>query len=327
MVPLSLVDELTQTLETWFREQTGGALTPNKRYVVCAGLAILEHIKDHYPLEREHYVTQGTQVRTSGSLIQEILRRFGETREFAREGGRTTRGTLAAAESLVERLNHHPCRQQLQQLTPKQRTELMHRLQAVLVAHVRQYFDEQQRLRVEIDPSKPVSQGIKEILNEAEKKNVRGPVAQHLVGAKLALRFPDKEIENHPTTAADAPTGRPGDFLVGHTVFHVTVAPTDALFREKCRENIRNQYRVKVIVPEQRIEAARQLAENAGVHQYVEILSLEHFVGPNVEEIGEFDRDRIAAYLRRLLETYNARVEEAESSRSLLIDIPANLPG
>ncbi|MBT9260124.1 MAG: DUF4928 family protein [Clostridiales bacterium] len=156
------MNELIQALEEWFHEQTSGVLTPNKRYVVCAGLAVLEHMKDHYPLDREHYVTEKSQVHTSGPLIQEILRRFGETREFTREGGRTTRATLAAAESLVELLNNHPCHRELQGLSAKDRSEVVRQLQAVLVAHVRRYFDEQQRLRVEFDPARPVSHSIGE---------------------------------------------------------------------------------------------------------------------------------------------------------------------
>jgi hypothetical protein len=40
-----------------------------------------------------------------------------------------------------------------------------------------------------------------------------GPVAQYLVGAKLALRFPTEKIGNESYSTADVQLNRPGDFL------------------------------------------------------------------------------------------------------------------
>ena len=39
----------------------------------------------------------------------------------------------------------------------------------------------------------------------AREANKEGPVAQHLVGAKLQLRYPNIVIENNAVTTADAP--------------------------------------------------------------------------------------------------------------------------
>jgi hypothetical protein len=57
----------------------------------------------------------------------------------------------------------------------------------------------------------------------------------------------------------------------------------------------------------------------------VGVLSIEAFVGQNVEEMGEFSKGTIAARLRRVLEVYNERVAAAETDRALLIEIPLNL--
>lgn len=326
MTHQEIEEHLGRELDAWLRELLGErlTLTHDKRYVVCAGLAVLEHMKKSFPLRREDYVTSGAQVRTSGRFIQEILRRFGEQRQIAREGGRTTRGTLAAAEKLVQRLNSHPLAEELTRLSKEERETLLSALQQRIVRLIQAYFEECQRIKVDIDPTRPASEAIKAILAAAKEKKLSGAVAQHLVGAKLALRFSGHHIANHPATAADTSTDRPGDFVVGDTVFHVTVAPSLELF-EKCAENLRDRYRVKVVVPEDRLAVAEQMADQTGTAGYVEILPLARFVGPNVEEVAEFSTQEVARYFRRLLEIYNQRVEEAETDRSLLIEIPENL--
>ncbi len=317
-------NEFVKAIGEWFRERVGERLTDNRRYVACAALAVLERMRERFPLLPGDYVTKGGQVRTSKALIKKVLARFGESRLFADEGGRTTRGTLVAAEELVERLHSLQCANQISQLGAQERQGLISAAQELIVGYVREYL-EQQRLQVPVDPAKPICRVLDAILDVARGKGLGGPVAQHLVGAKLALRFPDREIPNHSYTAADRSTGRPGDFVVGDTVFHVTVAPTLDLFQQKCERNLQNRYRVKVVVPEDQVAAAVELARQSGVVEDVEVLPLERFIGPNVEEIGGFTQQGITDYLRILLETYNRRVEEAERNPSLLVDIPANL--
>ena len=77
-----------------------------------------------------------------------------------------------------------------------------------------------------------------QILAMARETGKYGPVAQYLVGAKLQLRFPEVVVRNESYSAPDQQTGQPGDFVVGDTAFHVTVAPTTGHF-EKCVRNLR----------------------------------------------------------------------------------------
>jgi hypothetical protein len=53
--------------------------------------------------------------------------------------------------------------------------------------------------------------------------------------------------------------------------------------------------------------------------------SIESFVSTNIEELSLFTHTKVVSGLRRLLETYNRRVSEAETDKSMLIDIPKNL--
>jgi len=120
-------------------------------------------------------------------------------------------------------------------------------------------------------------------------------VAQHVVGAKLSLRYPHLEIENHSYTTADVQLGRPGDFVVGDTVFHVTVAPMPAVI-DKCDLNLRNNFRAILLVTDSKLQAVRQMAEIKGIADGAHCLKSTMSV-----------------------------VLAVETDRSLLIEIPANL--
>ena len=318
MTTLQVYDQALVMLREWFDGHRPAADGEPNTYVICAGLSVLERMLVSFPLERGDYVTPGNQVRTSGPLIQSILSRNGENRRFTAEGGRTTRGTVPAAEGLVARLNQIG---PLTALSDEERGQVIGQLQGWLVERVQDYFG-RQRIEVEVNLNKPSPLIVADILEAAGSK--AGAVAQHLVGAKLAVRFPDLDIENFSYTTADQQLGRPGDFVVADTAFHVTVSPMPPVF-EKCKENLRNGFRPLLLVTELRIQAARQMAETAESLHSIGIVAVESFVGQNIEELGGFGRVDLANRFRELLEKYNERVEDVEVDRSLLIGLPANL--
>ena len=305
------------TLEAWYDEQRPLPGEDPERNVIAAAIAVLEQFAKHFPVAREHYVTEGSQVRTSGNLIRKVLARHGETRTFSREGGRTTRGTRPAAEAFASRMNALPG---AEALTADERRAISDELQRWLARRATAYLD-QRRLEVEIVLTKPASDIISDILAAAATKKLSGAVAQHLVGAKLALRFPDQVIENHSYTTADEQLKRPGDFFVGDTAIHVTVAPMQHLF-ERCQKNVQFGYRSLLLVPASKVEAARELADIANLSGRIGVSSIEGFVGQNVEELSGFAREGLRTTLRELLMTYNGRVKEIEPNPGLQIDIP-----
>jgi hypothetical protein len=148
-------------------------------------------------------------------------------------------------------------------------------------------------------------------------------VARHLIAAKLALRFRDLDLKVEDRPASDTYRQRPwlGDFLIGNTVFHVTVAPTQSVI-DKCRENVRNGYRAQLLVRDSVLQAARQMVTMASLERQVGVSSIEAFVGQNIEEMGTFDQTAIMRTLSQLFAEYNRRVAEIEPDRSLLLDIP-----
>ena len=152
-----------------------------------------------------------------------------------------------------------------------------------------------------------------------------GQVAQYLVGAKLALRFPDAQVRNDSYSTSDAQSGLPGDFVLGSTVFHVTVSPMPAHY-DKCRANVQAGYDVYLLVPDRLMVGARQNTEGL-LPGRISVHSIEAFVSQNLEELSCFARPQRKAGFRTLLETYNSRVDAIETDKSLLIEIPQNLSG
>lgn len=316
----TLMEFWQRELMAWFDESCGpdGEI---EQFNLCAALAVLEKARQMYPLSPEDYITDKGQVRgLGGPSIARILARYGERRPYLREGGRTTRASRPSAEALVNRLNNST----YQEIARMDRNPTVDILQQWIVRKIQETYLDRQRLRVEINPRDPLRVVVRHILDAASAAAKMGPVAQHLVGAKLQLRFPTMTVPNYSATTADAQLGRQGDFEIERTVFHVTVAPADPLF-QKCESNRRLGYRVVVIVPNAKREAALQLADVRGLRDMIDIYGLEDFLGQNLGEVGQFSEDLIASKWRELLELYNQRVRAVEPDSGLLIEIPQGL--
>lgn len=317
----SVTERARQAFTLWYdtlpkHKSTGGAA----RGTIAAGLVVLEHLKENFILDLSAHRAAGQgQLRGAGAgALRRILAKFGETREFLKEGGRTNRGGPGDVATMLQAI--HPL--QLESLSKERRIEVLEELQSFLVDKVREYHS-RQRLKLGFDPAKTTFQTVADILTVARENGKEGPVAQYLVGAKLQLRFPELTVENNSYSTADDQLGRRGDFLIADTVFHVTVAPMTALFA-KCRQNLREGFRVYVLVPERATIGARQLAEQE-LPDKVAVLSIEAFVSQNVEELSSFALDRLVQGMYRLLSTYNSRVDAVEGDKSMLIEIPSNL--
>ncbi len=293
--------------------------TPPKG-VISASLAVLDRLREDYTLSLDEHTTPGNgQVRTSGEAVKEVLAKFGETRHYTSEGGRTNRGSLSAVKSMLRSL----APAELETLSEEDRDAALEACQAFLVERVREYHN-RQRLTITYTQSASTWHLVKSILDTADETGKGGPVAQHLVGAKLQLRFPDLEVMNEGYQTADQQTQRPGDFLLGDTAFHVTVAPMNALY-DKCGRNAAEGYKVYILVPDRRLQGARQNIELAGLADRVTVESLESFISQNVEELSGFTANSRKIRLVELLELYNHRVNAVEYDKSLMIDLPNNL--
>ena len=284
-------------------------------------MVVLESLKSKYVLDiNQHRAKKGqSQIKGAGKAgTRKMLAKFGETRDFLKEGGRTNRGLAGEIATLLEALKSA----ELDSLLAEERNQVLTKVQKFLVSKVGEYFS-RERVKFIFNPTHTAWQGVHNILETAREVGKEGPVAQYLVGAKLALRFPAFSIRNDISSAQDELSGSPGDFLVGDTAFHITVAPNSGHF-EKCKRNIEMGFSAYLLVPDRILVGTRQNAESL-VPGQITTQSIESFVAQNLEELSAFSKGDLVSGFRRLLEKYNERVDQAEPDKSMLIEIPRNL--
>jgi hypothetical protein len=287
---------------------------------IATTLVLLERLKSNFDLNFDSHIAEGgAQIKgASGIKVAAILKSFGETRPFAKEGGRTNRGGQGDIRPLFIEL----AKLNLDILSSEERNSILVSFQSYLVEKVRDYHN-RQKIKLVFDPKLSTWLTIKQLLDEAKREGKAGYVAQHLVGAKLQLRFPNITISNESASTADKPTNRQGDFTIGDTVFHVTVAPMQAVF-EKCKQNIAEGLKIYLLVPDGKLAAARQMAEEF-CNGHIAVESLESFVSQNIEEISSFNSNQLKTNVSNLIKLYNQRVDAVEIDKSLMIELPSNL--
>ncbi|HLL89652.1 MAG TPA: DUF4928 family protein [Tepidisphaeraceae bacterium] len=248
---------------------------------------------------------EGQIAEVTGEKVGDILLEFGIAVPYVgADGGRSSRG------------NFRPVRQLLGTLpadridSPDFREEL-HAAQEDLINTL--VSPQLEDVFIEIDLSTGSSlqpeSVIAEILRMAALRRAAGGVAQHLVGAKLARRFRPAEIENYSVFASDHQLDRDGDFVHGHVAFHVTVvARPSPKLRHRLSENRRKNVEATVLVPRDMVAAYQPLAMEHGAR----VRSIEEYVGDNLLEMGNHDRQRTIRELRDLIAAYNARVDAVE---------------
>jgi hypothetical protein len=288
---------------------------------IAAALHVLNRLRISYDLDVSAHVASGEAQITglSAATVKKALAEFGETRVLSAVGGRSNRGARGDIAKLLDALRGL----QLDRLPESNRNDLLKAMQQHLVTNYVGRFFAVKRVKASFDRNASTWRFIHTIIHNAKASGKAGPVAEYLVGAKLTLRFPDKEIRNKRFSTADVQGGYSGDFEIGSTAFHVTVAPMPELL-EKCKTNLERGLRVYLLVPDAQVVGARQNAELLAAGR-IAVESIESFVATNVDELSEFDGEKLKSGFRRLLETYNARVDTVELDKSMLIDIPPNL--
>jgi len=316
------IDSALHIFSTWFcqlkvHKVSGGPA----RGTIAAALLILEKLQAEFNLDLDSYRTQRGQTQIAGlsaSAIAGILKKFGETRPFLREGGRTNRGGAGDMGRMLQSI----AEMKLDRLPKSERNLVLQQLQLFLVKRIND-FHNRQVLKVLYDPIFSTWQFIHNLLKVASERGKEGQIAQYLVGAKLQLRYPKVDVENYSYSTADEQLKRRGDFQINDTVFHITVSPMQAVY-DKCKSNVDEGFRAYLLVPDRLLAAAKG---NAEIHLpgRVFVESIESFIGQNVEELSAFSRSKLVGEFRQLLEIYNRRVDAIESDKSVLIEIPANM--
>lgn len=292
---------------------------PPKPFVICVGLVLAERMKSSFPIQDRDIKGTGNRFRSTGSMVRNILHRFGEDRVLLREGARTMGPSVPAAESLAGRLN---AINELSDMSAEQRVETANALQEWFAGRAKEYLD-RNPIQPEVDLRKPLTVFVRDLLNAGIQRDRSGAVAQHLVGAKLALRHgPDGiEVGNFPFQAADAHTGRRGDFQINSGVFHVTMAPSEDVVL-KCQDDLRGGALPVLLVPKESVGSAERFLQAKGLLDRVFLVSIETFVAQNITELSQCDKSKLREEVEELIDEYNRRVVAAESDMSILVELP-----
>ena len=307
-------------LEEWYASVKRRQRTGTPKGTICGSLVVLERLKEDFDLDLDSHTAEGgSQIKGAGGTAAiRILESHGEHRPFAAEGGRTNRGLRGDIGALLLAIKSTA----LVGMADEERAAALSEAQEWLVGKAREHLNAR-GLKAVYNPSHTSRQMVHDLLSAARTAKKDGAVAQHLVGAKLQMRFGELSIENNSYSTADQQTGRSGDFQINDTVFHVTVSPFDALF-SKCERNLDDGLRVFVLVPDRVLLAARQNAEQHRAGR-ISVEAIESFVSQNIEEIGAFGLGDVRNSTLSLLLEYNRRVDEVEYDKSLKVEIPTNL--
>lgn len=284
------------------------------RQWISIGFVMLDHLLKRCPLDPEEYVTRdGGEITNSRSSLGDILEQFGVDRSFLTEA--TTRSNLAYGHRFAKSINYGSA---LVEVGTDERRQLVFEAADLLKRKADHWVDRQQ-FQLALPESHSPSAWVAALLQIAAGKS-GGRVEQHLVGAKLEERHPEKDVGTHSGHAGDLQTERSGDFQINKTVYHVTSTPTSAVIR-KCADNRLRGLRPILITPRSSVTAAIILAKDLGVSESVSIRSLEEFIDCNVTELSD-DRDGDPqTVFRSIIERYNQRIDVAESDPALRIEI------
>lgn len=272
-----------------------------------------------FPLAPETLLTgKGGQVKgLGGEAVQSVLKRHGITRVLAREGGRTSRGSIERMRSYVGFLNSE---------AGTDPAALLEAAERHWVASVREFFNAKP-LTLRVDSGRALRLAIRELMGQAEQRQrevpgtrILGSMLQHLVGAKLEIIMGAGAVAHNSSTTNDEKEGRTGDFDLGDVSVHVSTAPSEALL-QKCHENIKAGRRPVIVTTQKGVSVAEGLAENLGIGANVDVIEFEQFLTSNIYEHGRFAADARRVVIDELVSGYNRIVDEFETDPSLKIEV------
>lgn len=272
------------------------------------------------PLDPEDLrTTEGGQVAGLGlAAVQKILEAHGITKILAKEGGRTSRGSLGLMKAYVAVLN---------QLHQSEELSLDEAL-AWWVQKVHAHFASEGP-KFHFDVGKSLRANIEDLLTQAAEIQAAGggthyvgAMLQHLVGAKLDLVLGQGKIHHHGFSVADEATERSGDYQVEGVAIHVTTHPSEALAR-KCGENLEAGLKPVIVTVGEAVRPAEFILKTFDLKDRVDVLDAAQFLTVNVYERSLFRAAQCKVTLAALLERYNAIVDACETDPSLSIKITA----
>jgi hypothetical protein len=286
---------------------------------LSVALVVTVHAREMgLPLDPTLLLTdKGGQVLGLGfSGVQNVLDKYGIVKVLAREGGRTSRGSINAMREYVSFLNGLYVRDLID----------LDKIEKFWIEKVNLFFAGKP-LKVKLDSSQSLRTLVRDLIlqgeikqKEAQGVNYVGAILQHLVGAKLDCALGQGRFKHNSFSTSDAQTGRSGDFLIDKVAIHVTTAPTEFVI-SRCKDNIEGGLRSILVTTKKGMALAEGLAENASLANRIDIFEIEQFIALNLYEFAKFEEKGRIIALTGLVTRYNEIIDEFETDPSLRIEI------
>lgn len=283
------------------------------RNTVAIGIVVLDHLRRSCPLSRNEVISQGGEISGARSGLGKTLGDYGIPSSYLKEV--TTRQGHQDGQRLLEQLQWG---RNLEEIPAEERERFLLECIEELKTFANEWL-RRQSLKLDVDRRQAPPTWVNVIIENAKGRS-GGVVEQHLVGAKLARRFRDFSIPNHPAHAGDRQTERAGDFEISQMVYHVTSAPSRNVL-QKCAANIRVGLLPVLVVPRDQESKARILAQDEGIDKELTIISIEDFVALNIIELAIDESKDFFTVLKEIVEIYNKRLSEVETDLSLQIEV------
>ncbi len=171
---------------------------------------------------------------------------------------------------------------------------------------------------------------VREILEAARDRHDLGAVSQYLVGAKLSLRFPDREVKIHPVNKGDRKSysdkgARRADFDFDDVSIEVAAGAPDPKHLEQVVSVVENTSAQLWVLTSSRYQESwekqlEDLVDKKRLRRVV-VHSIEIFIGQNISEIAGFSAKQQESTLRELVETYNSLDLVKSSTGQIHIEI------
>jgi hypothetical protein len=269
------------------------------------------------PLDPSELLTEGGgQVLGLGKgAVQAVLKRHGINRILAREGGRTSRGSIGNMREYIALLND---------LDDDGLADL-DAIEAFWIERVHEFFAGKP-FKIRMDASRSLRVVVRDVLTQAEDRQKTAPgfqymgaVMQHMVGATLDCALGQGKFEHNSYSTSDQQSGRNGDFFIGDVPIHVTVSPGEAVI-ERCRENLSDGFRPILVTSQRGLTVAEALADNASLGDRIDVFEVEQFIALNLYELGKFAADGRRVAVSDLVKRYNEIIDDVETDPSLKIE-------
>jgi hypothetical protein len=307
----SIEQESRDILEKWLASCIrGGKLSRN---TIAVGLVVFDHLREICPVTRDDVISSGGEIKGARSGLGDVLEKYGIPRIYLKEA--TTRQVHQDGQRLFEMFEWG---RKLCPLPEQDRDSLLLELAHSLSEKALEWL-KRQNLKLDIDRRQAPTTWIQMIVDNAKSRS-GGVVEQHLIGAKLERRYKGKTIPNHPAHAADVQTSRDGDFTIANNVYHVTASPSSNVV-QKCAANLQAGKHPILLVPKEKVEKAKALAEIEEIYKELTIISIEDFIALNIIELATEEDKDFFVVLQEVVQIYNKRLAEVETDLSLQIEV------